>query len=170
MEFMKIPTDRSRPCASGARAGFTLLELLVVMAIIGILIGIMLPAFGGMKKKARVNQATADVNALATAIRAYHTELGNWPIPSGGPGDQNNGGYWDVNNNLIVQQLMISKNGRRNFYQFEGDPTKPMVVCDPFRSNLAYRVQISVASNSVTVWSCGPDCVDGTGDEISQQN
>ena len=162
---MKTDTAKSRPGSARLKAGFTLLELLIVIAIIAILFAIMFPAFNGMKKTARKNQATTEVNALATAVRAYHTELGRWPIPSGGPGDQNSGGQWSNNNNLIVEQLLFSRNGRRNFYQFEGAPTNAMIVCDPFRSNMAIRVQIDVPGNTVRAWSCGPDCIDQNGDD-----
>ena len=62
--------------------GFTLLELLVVIGIIGILAGIMLATFGGSTEKARAMQCMSNMRSLAAAAQSYGMTYGYYP--SGG--------------------------------------------------------------------------------------
>lgn len=55
---------------------FTLIELLVVIGIIGILIGILLPAISGATKEARVTKAKATIQQIEMACEAYLNEYG----------------------------------------------------------------------------------------------
>ena len=64
------------------KKGFTLLELLVVIGIIGILAGIMLATFGGSTEKARAMQCMSNMRSLATAAQSYGMTHGYYP--SGG--------------------------------------------------------------------------------------
>lgn len=61
------------------RQGFTLIELMVVIAIIAILAGLLLPVLGGMKTKAKVQIAKIDLTTLAGAINNYQEEYVLWP-------------------------------------------------------------------------------------------
>jgi prepilin-type N-terminal cleavage/methylation domain-containing protein len=66
---------------------FTLIELLVVIAIIAILIGLLFPAFSAVQNQARRTQAKNDLTQIVTAVNAYYTEYGKYPLPSGTTGD-----------------------------------------------------------------------------------
>jgi prepilin-type N-terminal cleavage/methylation domain-containing protein len=59
---------------------FTLIELLVVIAIIAILIGFLFPAFHGVQDQARRTQAKNDLTQIVTAVNAYYTEYGKYPL------------------------------------------------------------------------------------------
>ena len=61
-------------------AGFTLIELLVVIAIIAILIGLLFPAFQAVQNQARRTQAKNDLTQIVTAVNAYYTEYGKYPL------------------------------------------------------------------------------------------
>ena len=56
------------------RKGFTLIELLIVIAIIGILVGIVVPAFKGSIRKANEAAAVATLNAMRIAQAKYVTD------------------------------------------------------------------------------------------------
>lgn len=60
--------------------GFTLVELLVVVAIISILASIALPNFQNAQIKAKVTAAFAEMRSLATAIEAYQLDHNTYPL------------------------------------------------------------------------------------------
>ena len=69
-----------------ARA-FTLIELLVVIVIIATLMGIAFPVFSTIQNSARKTQAKNDVTQIVTAVNAFYTEYGKYPLPSTASGD-----------------------------------------------------------------------------------
>ena len=52
--------------------GFTLLELLIVLAVIAILIGVALPRFKGMTDEGNIARAKAELRTLQTAVESYY--------------------------------------------------------------------------------------------------
>lgn len=62
------------------RNGFTLLELLVVIAIVVVLAGLLFPAVQSVLERAKKVQAKNDLTQIVTAVNAYYTEYGKYPI------------------------------------------------------------------------------------------
>jgi prepilin-type N-terminal cleavage/methylation domain-containing protein len=60
-------------------AGFTLIELLVAIAIIAILIGILIPVVGRVKRSAKVTQCASNMRQIGQALTAYRAEHKKWP-------------------------------------------------------------------------------------------
>jgi general secretion pathway protein G len=59
--------------------GFTLLELLVVVAIIGLLAGIVAPRYFGQLSKSEVGTAKAQIDALEKSLDQYRLDTGHYP-------------------------------------------------------------------------------------------
>jgi len=61
------------------RAGFTLIEVLLVVAILGILAGVVVVNFTGKQQKAQINACRASIQAICTAIDMYEVDTGRLP-------------------------------------------------------------------------------------------
>ena len=59
--------------------GFSLLELMIVVAIIGILVAIALPQYQNYQVRSKVVEALVMVESVKTAHEIYHEEHGRWP-------------------------------------------------------------------------------------------
>ena len=70
----------------GKRSAFTLIELLIVVAIIAILAAIAVPNFLEAQTRAKVSRAKNDLRTLAVGVESYHVDWGDWPFgPNAGP-------------------------------------------------------------------------------------
>jgi prepilin-type N-terminal cleavage/methylation domain-containing protein len=79
---------------------FTLIELIVVIAIIGILAGLVLPVVGAVNKKKQISLAQTQLKDIESAIEGYKTKLGFYPP--------------DNTNNFVVNQLYFELLGTTN--------------------------------------------------------
>jgi len=68
-------------------SAFTLIELLVVIVIIATLMGLAFPAFQAVMNQARKTQAKNDLTQIVTAVNAFYTEYGKYPVTGTGTSD-----------------------------------------------------------------------------------
>jgi len=94
--------DRSRR----ARAGFTLIELMVVIVILGMLVALVGPKLIGQTDKAKVQTAKTQIANFSMALKLYKLEFGNYPSSAEG-----------------LQQLI--SNGKENFLEQDAVPLDP---------------------------------------------
>ncbi|WP_087037299.1 type II secretion system major pseudopilin GspG [Oceanisphaera profunda] len=59
--------------------GFTLLELLVVLVVLGLLAGIVAPKYFGQLGRSEVKVASAQIEGLAKALDLYRLDMGRYP-------------------------------------------------------------------------------------------
>ncbi|HHT9131871.1 MAG TPA: prepilin-type N-terminal cleavage/methylation domain-containing protein [Candidatus Tripitaka californicus] len=67
--------------------GFTLIEIIIVLAIIGMLAGILAPTMVKYVQSAKLRRATEDVKMIGTAMGNFYNDLGEWPIWKDGSAD-----------------------------------------------------------------------------------
>ena len=61
------------------KKGFMLLELIIVIAIIGILAAVAIPNLVSMTDEAKVAKIQADLSTIGTAVEVYHVKEGTYP-------------------------------------------------------------------------------------------
>jgi general secretion pathway protein G len=74
------------------RSGFTLIEIILVVVIIGILAGIAVPRMGGRTEQAKITKARQTINTLSMAIQEYEMINGTYPSSLDSLLDESKGG------------------------------------------------------------------------------
>lgn len=130
--------------------GFTLLELLVVVLIIGLLTGIVGPRLMGQIGRSETTAARAQIDALDKALQAYRLDMGHFPSSEQG-----------------LQVLVVAPAGES---RWRGPYLKGALPHDPWGMPYLYRVPGSTGQDFDLV-SLGRDKVPGgSGDDADLGN
>jgi type IV pilus assembly protein PilA len=70
--------SRLRQRLGKEESGFTLIEVLIVLVIIGILLAVSVPSYLGFKDRAKRGAAEANVRAAVPAVEAYYADNGGY--------------------------------------------------------------------------------------------
>lgn len=131
--------------------GFTLIEILIVIAIIGILVGIVLVAFGGARASARDAVRMSDLRTLEKMLEMYKIEEERYPFSTADfqIQDQPWGSFWEGYGTVPKDPLSpeqdyayVSDEGRdyQIYAKFEREPVLPAFACaEPCGPNAEYN-------------------------------
>ncbi len=114
------------------RRGFTLVEPLVVIAIIGILVGLLLPAVQAAREAARRMKCTNNLKQWGLALHNYHEALQSFPV----------GALWTENNGEATPKLY--KGTRLSFY--------PLLLPYMEQQNIHAQFDFSNPDQQTPVW------------------
>jgi prepilin-type N-terminal cleavage/methylation domain-containing protein len=92
-----------------SQRGFTLIELMIVVAIVGVLAAIAIPAYNNYVKRAKMSEVLAALDAIATGAGEYHSAVGYYPFATYGC---NNLAYYSV----AYADIILEDSSDRNYY------------------------------------------------------
>jgi prepilin-type N-terminal cleavage/methylation domain-containing protein len=115
MDMKKQTPNAQRPTPNiQFKEGFTLIELLIVISIIIILMGLLFPAFRGMQDQAKKTQAKNDLTQIVTAVNAYYTEYGQYPVSAQAGDDTADFVAADDNSQNVLMDNLRSRSATLN--------------------------------------------------------
>lgn len=152
------------------KKGFTLLEMLVVIAIIGILMALLFPAFTMAMKKAKRTKAKTEISQIEQAWKAFLMDYKKFPSGLD-------------NESLMTKSTVEHLTGddtsinRRETLYMEIDSSEDYT--DPWQNT--YNIQLKTngkqdaydgktVNKQVLVWSLGPDKTENTKDDVKNWN
>lgn len=114
---------KHKPAFNNRLSGFTLLELLVVMVIIGLLAGYVGPKYFAQLGKSETKAAKAQVESLAKALDTYRLDIGHYPTTEQGLAVLNTapGGEAKWHGPYLAKTVPNDPWGRPYLYKYPGE-------------------------------------------------
>jgi type IV pilus assembly protein PilA len=142
--------------------GFTLIELMIVVAIIGILAAVALPAYQSYTVKARVSEVVLAASQCRTTISEVY-QTGSSAPGSGNWGCEGSGG------SKFVASVSTDDNGKITVVTSSdkglSDATGASLVLTPYKDSSTAMSSSDVGSTQVWGWKCGDS---GTSDALKK--
>ena len=133
-----------------ARAGFTLLEILLVVVIIGMLVGVAVVKLGGKAKEAMVTATRDQIHNYESALDLYELDSGFTPTTEQG-----------------LQALITQPSTPPVPNNWKGPYLKPSIIRkDPWGHDYIYKNPGQHNAGGYDLSSPGPDGIEGNEDDI----
>lgn len=143
-----------KPKNSSKKKGFTLLELMVVLVILGALIGLIAPNILGRSDDAKISVAKTQMSNIISALNFYKLDNGNYPSTAQG-----------------LQALVSKPSGFPEAKNWKSDGYMPKIALDPWGNEFIY---ISPGSEGdfdlLTLGKDGQEGGDGDSADISNND
>jgi general secretion pathway protein G len=130
-----------------SRRGFTLMEVLLVLAILVILGSLVGVSIMRMQKNANVNAARSQVSFLEGVVKAYSIDIGTCPTTQQG-----------------LQALAAAPSDLKNPAKWQGPYLDKQIPLDPWGNDYQYE---QTGPDQFRIWSMGPDSASGSEDDIA---
>ena len=130
-------------------AGFTLIELMLVLVILTTLAAIVLPKFTGRSQQAKVTGARTQIANFETALSAFEIDLSRYPTTTEGL-------------RALVQKPTSDADGWLQPYL-----SRENIPNDPWGNEYLYRYPGQYNENGYDLYSVGPDHKMGGDDDIT---
>jgi prepilin-type N-terminal cleavage/methylation domain-containing protein len=132
---------------ASSQSGFTLVELLIVMVVIGILATVAMPLYQLVPERSRATEADAGLGAIRSALRVYYAEHGTYVNPSFVDGAQvTAGGVLSVTDGDLAGRYFSTE-----CYTFIGAPTAATytIECDGTNSTAPYASEADAITATI---------------------
>jgi general secretion pathway protein G len=140
------------PTGRRARRGFTLIEVMIVIAIVVALGGIVALSVLGRQKDADRKMAEIDMNTIGSAMKLFRFDFGRWPTEQEGL-------------RVLWDQTALDAEAEASKWKKYLD--KPIAV-DRWGTAWNYRpVSEQGDQETYDLWSNGPDKIEGTEDDVT---
>lgn len=152
MESLSHPSHARIPAApeSKPRAGFTLIEIMAVVVIMGMLMTVLAVGVSGQIEKARIQSARAQISRIEQALDFYQLDAARYPNS-----DQGLAALYEKPSSPPVP---------KNYTP--GGYLKKEAIMDPWDQPFLYRIPGTKNPHAFDLWSLGPDGQEG-GDDIT---
>jgi general secretion pathway protein G len=111
------------------KSGFTMIEIILVVIIIGILAGIAIPRMGGKTEKAQISAAKSNIAALSMAVQEFEMMNGTYPSGLDQLLDESKGGPYMEKKSIPTDPwgtpFVYAAPGSRNTHTFDLSCTSP---------------------------------------------
>jgi general secretion pathway protein G len=129
--------------------GFTLIEVLLVLAILVIIAGFAVTAIRPAQRRAKINAAKAQIEAFKTPLEMYNMSIGDFPSSAQG-----------------LEALRYSPTDLTDPNMWDGPYLDKDVPLDPWLNPYQYEWPPRNQEDFPDIWSWGPDGQDGTDDDV----